>query len=127
VNRIVLDTSAILAFLDDEPGADSVLQVMSSACISTVNLAEAYSKLAERGEHGREALNVVRHSVHEVVPFTAQMAEITGSLRPLTRDFGLSPGDRACLALGILLNTEVYTTDRIWAGLNLPCTIRIIR
>ncbi len=127
MNSIVLDTSAILAFLDDEPGAEVVLKSISSAAIGTVNLAEAYTKLAERGEAGREALSVIRYAVHEIVPFTEDLAELTGSLRPLTHHLGLSLGDRACLALAISRNAEVYTADRIWANLNLPCQIHLIR
>ena len=40
---------------------------------------------------------------------------------------GLSLGDRACLALGIALDVEIYTADRLWAQLNLPCSIHLIR
>ena len=55
------------------------------------------------------------------------MAEMTGSLRAETRKSGLSLGDRACIALGVALGAEVYTSDRVWADLILPCTIKLIR
>jgi PIN domain nuclease of toxin-antitoxin system len=38
-----------------------------------------------------------------------------------------SLGDRACLALGILLGAPVYTGDKSWKQLNLPIRIHVIR
>lgn len=127
MTSIVLDTSAVLAFLDDEPGAEEVFRVIRFASISTVNLAEVYTKLTERGRAGDEAFSAVRNAIGQIVPFTAQMAEMTGSLRTETRKSGLSLGDRACIALGVALGAEVYTSDRVWADLILPCTIKLIR
>jgi PIN domain nuclease of toxin-antitoxin system len=127
VTSYVLDSSAVLAFLENEPGAAIVLSILRSSYISTVNLAEVYSKLIERGDPGLQAFAIVRSAIGQVMPFTEQMAEASGELRPLTRHLGLSLGDRACLAVAMALNAEVYTADRIWAELQLPCTIKVIR
>lgn len=127
MTSVVLDTSAVLAFLDDEPGAEEVFRIIRVASMSTVNLAEVYTKLTERGKAGSEAFSAVRDAIGQIVPFTAQMAEMTGSLRTATRKSGLSLGDRACIALGIALGAEIYTSDRVWADLALPCTIKLIR
>ncbi len=127
MSSVVLDASAILALVDEEPGADVVLGVLTKAAIGTVNLAEAYSKLAERGRDGVSSVAMICASVEEVLPFTTHLAEIAGSLRPLTRHLGLSLGDRACLALAIALNAEVLTADRTWALLNVGCRVRPIR
>ncbi|MCW6035912.1 hypothetical protein K4A83_06450 [Spirulina subsalsa FACHB-351] len=48
-------------------------------------------------------------------------------LRPLTKPLGLSLGDRACLALGLLLHQPVITADRQWNQLDLDLEIRVIR
>ncbi len=49
--RLVLDASALLAYLGDEQGADIVADAIAGgATISAVNLAEALSTLATRGE-----------------------------------------------------------------------------
>jgi len=127
VSETVLDASALLALLDSEPGADRVHAAVASALISTVNLAEVYSNLADRGSDALLALQAIRFAVREVVPFTDAMAELTGRLRPLTRDLGLSLGDRACLALAMMRNADVVTADKAWRKLKLPCTIHIIR
>lgn len=126
MNRIVLDSSAVLAVVNEEDGADVVRPVLAHAVISAVNVAEVYTKLneysADTASTGRELLRFV-----EVLPFTAQQARVTGDLRILTRKAGLSLGDRACISLALELNGEIYTSDSVWAELGLKCAIRPIR
>jgi PIN domain nuclease of toxin-antitoxin system len=45
----------------------------------------------------------------------------------ITRLYGLSLGDRACLALAIQRRATVYTTDRVWKNLALDIEIQVIR
>jgi PIN domain nuclease of toxin-antitoxin system len=47
----------------------------------------------------------------------------------VTKPYGLSLGDRYCLALGKLLNVPVYTADRVWKELEsqIGVTIKLIR
>jgi PIN domain nuclease of toxin-antitoxin system len=116
-----------MAFLDNEPGSEVVRSLIFHSNVSTVSLAEAYSILAKRGEDGIAVFKEVRFAMGEVVPFTERQAEIAGALRASTQQAGLSLGDRACLALAIDLNGDVYTTDRVWATLNLPCKVHLIR
>ena len=127
MSKYVLDASAVLALLDAETGADKVAAVLMDSAIGTVNLAEVHTKLTERGQAGRQALAELLSVAEEVVPFSEQHAAITGSLRASTMHLGLSLGDRACLALGIALGAEVYTAERVWAQLQLPCIIYLIR
>lgn len=127
MSRYVLDASAVLALLDAESGADKVATVLMDSAIGTVNLAEVHTKLAERGQSGRQALAELLSVAEEVVPFTEEQAAITGALRASTMHLGLSLGDRACLALGIALGAEVYTAERVWAQLQLPCAVHLIR
>ena len=123
---IVLDASALLAVLNDESGAEAVRAALSVSIISTVNLAEVYSKAAERGldrVRVRRTVDLVR----EAVPFTESQAELCGQLRLQTKAAGLSLADRACLALAIEQHAEVLTADRDWATLELPCLVHLIR
>lgn len=123
----VLDASALLALLNLEPGREQVKVAVPSALVSTVNLAEVYSKLSDGGLAIWSAVQELRFALGEVVPFTDEMAELAGKLRPVTRGLGLSLGDRACLALAMLRDADVLTADRSWAKLKLPCAIHIIR
>jgi PIN domain nuclease of toxin-antitoxin system len=127
VSRYVLDASAVLALLDAETGADKVAAVLMDSAIGTVNLAEVHTKLSERGQFGRQALAEILSVADAVLPFTEEYAAITGSLRASTKHLGLSLGDRACLALGIALGVPVFTAERDWAKLQLPCAVRLIR
>ena len=127
MDRAVLDASAILAALGNEPGADLVFEHISHAAVSTVNLAEVQSKLIERGFSPDEAWESALSFAREVFVFDAQQASTAGRLVPFTRPFGLSLGDRACLALAITLKAPAYTTDRIWANLHLDVDVRLLR
>jgi ribonuclease VapC len=128
VNRIVLDASALLAVLNGEPGADKLTpELLSTAASSTVNLAEVQSKLVNRGLSPDRAWRATLTPVAEAIPFTSEQAKAAGSLISETRAFGLSLGDRACLALAIALQAPVYTADRSWKNLKLGLRIHVIR
>ena len=50
MTEAVLDASALIAFLRNEPGADEVAAVLTRCCISAVNLAETLGKMVEHGK-----------------------------------------------------------------------------
>jgi ribonuclease VapC len=128
MNRVVLDASAILALLNEEPGAEKItLELLSQATISTVNLAEVQARLVREGGDPEEAWALVLDPLPNVEPFTAEQAKIAGSLVQKTRPLGLSLGDRACLALAMVLNAPVYTTDQPWKKLKIGIPIHVIR
>ena len=128
MSRIVLDASALLAVLNDEPGAETLTpQLLNSASCSTVNLAEVQTKLVNYGIDPVDAWEAALSPVAEVVPFTEEQARIAGSLVVQTRSLGLSLGDRACLALGIATKAPVYTADRTWKNLKLGIRIHVVR
>jgi len=62
-----------------------------------------------------------------VVPFGDAHAFIAGKLREQTRAYGLSLGDRACLATAILERRGVLTADKAWLNLRLDIEITSIR
>jgi ribonuclease VapC len=129
----VLDASALLAHLRDEPGADVVAEAIASgAVISTVNLAEVFSRVADRGgDPAKLAAELTRIGLLDgaitVEPFTAADAIDAGRLRPLTRDARLSLGDRACLALARRLHAPALTADTDWQGAAHGVELRPIR
>jgi ribonuclease VapC len=133
VASAVLDASALLAYLRDEPGADVVADaVASGAAISTVNLGEVFSRVADRGaDPARVARQMTGHGLLDgaitVEAFTSADAVDVGRLRPLTREHGLSLGDRACLALARRLALPAVTADTAWSKLELKLELRQIR
>jgi len=127
VSRVVFDASAILAAANQEAGADVVLAHLSDAAASTVNLAEAQAKLVQRGLAPDDAWDVALSFCNEVIPFDSVQARMAGGMVASTRSAGLSLGDRACLALALLLKAPVYTTDRLWKKLPLDVDVRLLR
>jgi PIN domain nuclease of toxin-antitoxin system len=129
----VLDASALLAHLQDEPGGDVVAEAIAGgAVISTVNLAEVFSRVADRGDDpAKLAAELTQIGLLDgaitVEPFTAADAIDAGRLRPLTRDAGLSLGDRACLALARRLDAPALTADTDWQGVAHGVELRPIR
>lgn len=123
----VLDTSALLAVAFHEPGGERVKEAGAESLVSTVNSSEVWAKLVDRDVPEAELRVVFAEMEMNQVPFDPVQAEIAGRLRKNTRRFGLSLGDRACLALAIARKMPVLTADRAWADLNLGVEIEVIR
>jgi ribonuclease VapC len=128
MSRVVLDASALLAVLNQEPGTESLTpELLGDATSSTVNLAEVHGKLVDRGLSSDDAWEATLSPIREAVSFTPEHARLAGDLVGKTRSHGLSLGDRACLALGIALKAPVYTADRSWKNLKVGVRIHVIR
>jgi PIN domain nuclease of toxin-antitoxin system len=117
----VLDTSVVLAAVNEEPGGDVAAGLIPTALFSSVNLAELVTKLTEKGFDGDEVRTIVDALECEIVPFDAAQALDTGLLRPPTRTQGLSLGDRACLALAPARGLPAYTAERSWMNVAVTC------
>jgi ribonuclease VapC len=128
VSKVVLDASAVLTLLNNEPGSDKLaLELLSDSACSTVNLAEVQTKLVSAGLDHLKAWEHALSAIGESAPFTEEHAKIAGRLVAQRRTLGLSLGDRACLALGLSLDAPIYTTDKSWKKLKLGISIHVIR
>jgi ribonuclease VapC len=123
----VLDSSAILAFLLNEPGAETVAPILENALLSSVNLCEVHARLMLFGISARHSWNRILNLHCKVCIFSDELARIAAELVQLTKPFGLSLGDRACLALAIERKATVYTTDKIWKKIPLGIEVEVIR
>ena len=127
MTEAVLDASALLAFLRNEPGAETVAAVLTRSCISAVNLAETISKMVEYGKPLDDVGYQIERLRIAVIPFDAEQAKLVASLWKVTRVAGLSLGDRACLSLGLKKGLPVLTTERAWAKVNVGVDVGVIR
>jgi PIN domain nuclease of toxin-antitoxin system len=128
MSSVVLDASAILAILQQEPGAENLpAELLAESVASTVNLAEVQTKLTKKGFSAEEAWALACSPVPEIVAFDEDLAKDTGALIRITERFGLSLGNRACLALARALHAPVYTTERIWKNVQVGVVIHVIR
>ena len=124
---VVLDASALLAWLFAEPGADVVDPLLPTAVLSTVNLAEVWQKLDQHGVDAERALRRARLLGVRTEPFSDADAALAARLWPGGRRVGLSLGDRCCLALAGRLGRTALTADRSWADLEPGVDVRVIR
>jgi len=128
MNEVVLDASAMLAWIQHERGEEKLTdEILDRAVASTVNLAEAQSKLVKKGRDSDEAWEEILSLVQAEEPITSDQAKIAGDLIANTEKYGLSLGDRSCLALAIALNAPVYTTEQLWKNLKLGVPVHVIR
>ena len=81
MSRVVLDASAILAFLRGEPGADVVSGYRGNAIASAVNVAEAGARLADFGASAPQVRRAMALMGMDIVPFDAEQAYETTEFR----------------------------------------------
>ncbi|MFZ0847225.1 MAG: type II toxin-antitoxin system VapC family toxin [Pseudolabrys sp.] len=124
---VVLDSSAVLAIINGEPGAERVIELLDGALLSAVNHAEIMTKLAERGIGRDVARSTVLNIGVQIIEFGIDLADRTGELRRQTRRLGLSLADRACLALAEREGVPAVTADKKWAMLDIGIKVSLIR
>jgi PIN domain nuclease of toxin-antitoxin system len=127
VSKYVLDASALLALLNAEQGAAFVQNLLPDAVISTVNLAEVVTRLSAVGMPEiaiRETLSILGL---QLIAFDGEQAFQAGFIYSVGKAFGLSLGDRACLALARATTAVAVTADRGWKGLESGIEIQLIR
>lgn len=130
----VLDASALLAYLQDENGAERVEAALAkTAAISALSWAETLSKLSDARQDPAAVVAELTEAgilgaALRVHPVDERLALEIAILRAPTRKTGLSFGDRACLALGRVLKVPVLTTDLAWSKLRLPgVSVEVVR
>jgi ribonuclease VapC len=128
VTSVVLDASALLAVVNDEPGADMVRASLLNAVISAVNYSEVLKKAIEREVAVEPFISLIQAASVDIIPFDTVLAEATAALYPQAKAHGLSFADRACLALGMQHAATVLTADSEWKRLGLSSLkIKLIR
>jgi ribonuclease VapC len=118
--RVVLDASAVIALLREEPGSEVVEGFLGNALISTVNLQEVIVALMARGLPADQIDRLIKALHLDVIAHDEQDAAMAAALYPFTSPYGCGLGDRVCLALGLRKALPVLTTDQIWNKLKIP-------
>ncbi len=121
----VLDTSAVLAIIYDEEGADRARAHVSGASISRVNVAEVLTDLVRSGYGGAaDAKRLAARLPLQVKDVLDDHLERVAELKQIR---GLSLGDCFCIALGESAGEPLITADRQWATLDLAVPVELIR
>ncbi|NEP19199.1 MAG: type II toxin-antitoxin system VapC family toxin [Leptolyngbya sp. SIO4C1] len=128
----VLDASALLAWMFNEPDKKAVSAALEKGClINAVNWCEVIQKANQRDIATPLLYEKLRHMqildvALSIIELTEPLATAMTGLSPLTKPYGLSLGDRACLALGQRKGIAVLTTDIIWKKLDVGVDIQLI-
>lgn len=115
---VVLDASALLAVIRDEPGGEKVASVIVQARMSAVNFAEVVSYLTYAGIPPARIEDMLAPLPLVVIDADVELAWIAGRLRKKTAAAGLSLGDRFCLALAVRERASAWTADRQWRAIS---------
>ncbi len=118
-NNVILDSSALLALLKNEPGADIVESLLGTITMSSINVSEVATVLLDSDMTLQECQDTVLPFISSIVPYDEEQAFLVADLRKKTKTYGLSLGDRACIALGQKMQLPIYTADKIWRDLKL--------
>ena len=125
---VVIDSSAAIALAKREDGAHAIVpRYLAMGRMSAVNLAEFVQILRRTNLDPEPFLRVFENAGLQIVPADRQLAQLAGELERTTKRFGLSLGDRFCLALAISGKHPVITTDRIWLTIDLGIEIILAR
>ena len=128
MSKVVFDSSAIIALFAKEKGYEFVKKHMKDAIISSVNIAEVYKycievqKLTEE-----ETKDLIKLLDIKIVDFNNEQALITATLVNKTKMYGLSLGDRACIALGLAGKHPVITCDTVWQKVDVGVEFIMVR
>lgn len=127
--KAVIDASALLAFLKDETvPLDELESLLPKSLMSSVNACEVATVMTRLGIPLEEIAGLINETIGEIVPFNKEHYLLTAKLWHVTKPYGLSLGDRACLALAQYTKLPVYTADKIWSKLEIaPLQINLIR
>lgn len=112
---IVLDASAVLAYLRQEPGSGAVRDAIGESSMSTANWSEVLQKALQYGLDPIRVRGLLLARGLTVEPVTIEDAEAAAFLWGRRRHLAL--GDRLCLALAQRLGCDALTADRAWDGM----------
>jgi PIN domain nuclease of toxin-antitoxin system len=121
----VVDASVVLAWLQDEPGADDAEPMLMEGAIGAANWSEVLQKARQHGARAEVVGRLLTSFGLSVVEVTRTDAELAADL--WRQGSVLSLGDRLCLALGARLGLPVATADAAWTDIEGGPEILLIR
>jgi ribonuclease VapC len=127
MSSVVVDTSVIMACINQEPGGEILTDPKLDLVISSVILAETIGVLVRGGDSLRGARKSLEIFEFAIVDFDRRLAEEAGAMIAQTKALGLSLADRACLALAAREKLPALTADRAWQSVKVGVQVQLIR
>ena len=127
-NKIIFDASAVIALFAKEKGFEVIKRHLKNAIISSVNISEVYKYCIDKQNlTADECKNIMGISGIKIIDFDEKQALIAADIYPKNKEYGLSLGDRACIALAIEKKYPILTCDKIWEKINLDVKFIMVR
>lgn len=121
----VVDASVVLAWLQDEPGADDAEPMIMEGLIGAANWSEVLQKSRQHGVAPEGVARLLASFGLAVADVTQTDGEAAADL--WSTGLPLSLGDRLCMALGLRLGLPVATMDAAWSGIENGPTVMVLR
>lgn len=121
----LLDASAVLAWLQQEPGATEVRDMLDGGVITAANWSEVLQKVRQHGGDPDEVGLLLRSLGLEVADVVRADGEHAARL--WDRSNPLSLADRLCLAVAHRLRLPLVTAESRWVESGSGIDIRVIR
>jgi ribonuclease VapC len=121
----VVDASVVLAWLQDEPGAEDAEPMLMEGIIGAANWSEVLQKARQHGAPAAVVGRLLASFGLTVVDVSAADAEHAAGL--WRHGTALSLADRLCLALGLRMALPVATADAAWAEMDEGPAILLVR
>ncbi len=122
----VLDSSAVLAWLQQEAGSDRVASALAGGVVTAANWSEVLQKARQHGGDPHEVGLLLRSLGLEIIDVTKEDGENAALI--WTREAPLSLGDRLCLAAAARLGLPAMTADTEWDRIHIEdLQIEVIR
>jgi PIN domain nuclease of toxin-antitoxin system len=131
--KVVLDASAVLAWVMNESGSGTIDRLLPVACVPASAMVETLYRASERG-HGLDA-----HDLHAALlamgirveplidPDTVRAAELIAGSRRRGTSGSLSLGDGLCIAVAERLDLPVVGGDHLWEGIGMTVPFHAFR
>lgn len=126
--KIIIDASAVLALINKEDGYKIVEKYINNyVAISAINFAEVLTVTSRNNINQEMIIPFLYDIFPSIIEFCHKQAKIVSELDCQVKKYGLSFGDKACIALGVYKDLPILTADKVWQKLNLNQEIILIR
>ena len=127
-NKIVFDSSALIALFSKEAGYEYIKQHLSNAIISSINIAEVYKYCIDvQNLTNDDCKHLIKLTGIKIIDFCHEQALLSAQIVKITKPYGLSLGDRGCIALAMFKKCDVLTCDKIWQKIDLNINFILAR
>ncbi|MEM7768728.1 MAG: PIN domain-containing protein [Pseudomonadota bacterium] len=125
--RAVIDSSAILAALNREPGWQRSLEIMPGGLLLSISLGEVVMKLARYVDDRSVISATISEAALTPIDLDATLAFEAGLIDPRLVKGGLSMAERCCIAYAKANSIPAVTADRVWSDIAEPLGVEILQ